>query len=119
MLKTEKLFLQLSGKNVAEVLQKGVTTYPDIAVCNFMKAKHGYYKSYEDYEKLNTKSISSSSPLRKGWSLAKRIDNPGTDVSWTHFTVDWFDSIKIFKDKLWTFSRLGCVFSREKIYESS
>ncbi len=90
-----KIVFTTQVKNVAEVLQKGVTTYPDIAVCNFMKAKHGFYKSYEDYEKLNTKSISSNS-LRKGWSLAKRIDNPGTDVSWTHFTVDWFDSYQDF-----------------------
>ena len=44
---------------------------------------------------MNTKSISSNS-LRKGWSLAKRIDNPGNDVSWTHFTVDWFDSYQDF-----------------------
>ena len=77
------------------MLQKGVTTYPDIAVCNFMKAKYGYSKSYENLEVANTKSIPSNS-LRKGWSLAKRIDNPGTEVSWSHFTVDWFDSYSDF-----------------------
>jgi hypothetical protein len=27
--------------NVAEVLQEGVTTYPDIAVMNLMSVKHG------------------------------------------------------------------------------
>ena len=60
-----------------------------------MKAKHGYSKSYEDFEKLNTKSISPNS-LQRGWSLAKRIDNLGTEVSWTHFTVDWFDKYSDF-----------------------
>ena len=93
--KNRKIVFTTQMKNVVEVLQKGVTTYPDIAVCNFMKAKHGYSKSYEDFEKLNTKSISPNS-LRRGWSLAKRIDNPGTEVSWTHFTVDWFDKYSDF-----------------------
>ena len=93
--KNRKIVFTTQMKNVAEVLQKGVTTYPDIAVCNFMKAKHGYSKSYEDFEKLNTKSISPNS-LRRGWSLAKRIDNLGTEVSWTHFTVDWFDKYSDF-----------------------
>ena len=39
--------------NVAEVLQKGVTEYPDIVVMNLMKAKQGKYKSYKDYNKVN------------------------------------------------------------------
>ena len=90
-----KIVFTTQVKNVAEVLQKGVTTYPDIAVCNFMKAKYGYSKSYENLEVANTKNIPSNS-LRKGWSLAKRIDNPGTEVSWSHFTVDWFDSYSDF-----------------------
>ena len=81
--------------NVAEVLQAGVTTYPDVAVLNMMKVKHGKDKAFEDLEKTFTPSIPSGS-LRKGWSLAKRIDNYGTDVAWTHFTVDWYDKYSDF-----------------------
>ena len=85
-----KIVFETQIVNVAEVLQEGVNTYPDIAVMNLMKAKHGKFKSYEDLEKSMTKSISKGS-ARKGWSLAKRIDRFGTELSWTHFTVDWFD----------------------------
>jgi len=85
-----KIVFETQMVNVAEVLQEGVTTYPDIAVMNFMKARHGKYKSYEDLEKLMTKSIPKGA-ARKGWSLAKRIDRIGTDLAWTHFTVDWYD----------------------------
>jgi hypothetical protein len=77
--------------NVAEVLQKGVTEYPDVVVMNLMKAKHGKYKSYEDLEISLTPSIPDNA-ARKGWSLAKRIDRIGTEMSWTHFTVDWYDT---------------------------
>ncbi|MCH1473782.1 MAG: hypothetical protein L7V85_07695 [Bacteroidia bacterium] len=85
-----KIVFETQMVNVAEVLQEGVTTYPDIAVMNFMKARHDKYKSYEDLEKSMTKSIPKGS-ARKGWSLAKRIDRIGTDLAWTHFTVDWYD----------------------------
>ena len=81
--------------NVADVLKKGVTEYPDIAVMNFMKVKDGKYKSYEDAEKSFTKSISKTD-ARKGWSFAKRIDRVGTDLSWTHFTVDWYEKYSDF-----------------------
>jgi len=90
-----KIVFETQMVNVAEVLQEGVTGYPDIAVMNLMKVKHGKYKAYEDLEKATTKSISKGSP-RKGWSLAKRIDRIGTDISWTHFTVDWFDKYSDF-----------------------
>ena len=90
-----KIVFETQMVNVAEVLQEGVTTYPDIAVVNFMKAKHGKYKSYEDLEMALTKSIPNNS-IRKGWSLAKRIDRYGTNMSWTHFTVDWFDKYSDF-----------------------
>ncbi len=43
--------------NVAEVLQAGVTTYPDVAVLNMMKVKHGKDKAFEDLEKTFTPSI--------------------------------------------------------------
>jgi len=76
-------------------LQEGVNTYPGIAVMNLMKAKQGKYKSYEDLEMATTKSIRKGSP-RKGWSLAKRIDRIGTEMAWTHFTVDWFDKYSDF-----------------------
>ena len=46
-------------------------------------------------EKATTKSIAKGS-ARKGWSLAKRIDRIGTELSWTHFTVDWFDKYSDF-----------------------
>ena len=85
-----KIVFETQMVNVADVLQEGVTTYPDIAVMNFMKARHDKYKSYEDLEKSMTKSISKGA-ARKGWSLAKRIDRVGTDLAWTHFTVDWYD----------------------------
>ena len=85
-----KIVFETQMVNVADVLQEGVTTYPDIAVMNFMKARHDKYKSYEDLEKSMTKSIPKGS-ARKGWSLAKRIDRIGTDLAWTHFTVDWYD----------------------------
>jgi len=90
-----KIVFETQMVNVAEVLQEGVTTYPDIAVMNLMKAKHGKYKSYEDLEMATTKSIRKGS-LRKGWSLAKRIDRIGTEMAWTHFTVDWFDKYSDF-----------------------
>ena len=93
--KNRKIIFETQIVNVAEVLQNGVTTYPDIAVVNFMKAKHGKYKSYEDLEMALTKSIPNNS-IRKGWSLAKRIDRYGTNMSWTHFTVDWFDKYSDF-----------------------
>ena len=96
-----KIVFETQMVNVAEVLQDGVTTYPDIAVMNLMKVKHGKYKSYEDLEKALTKSISKGS-ARKGWSLAKRVDRIGTEMSWTHFTVDWFDK---YSDFLKTASR--------------
>ena len=86
----KKIVFETQMVNVAEVLQEGVTTYPDIVVMNFMKAKHDKYKSYEDLEKSMTKSIPKGS-ARKGWSLAKRIDRIGTDLAWTHFTADWYD----------------------------
>ena len=85
-----KIVFETQMVNVADVLQEGVTTYPDIAVMNFMKARHDKYKSYEDLEKSMTKSIPKGA-ARKGWSLAKRIDRIGTDLAWTHFTVDWYD----------------------------
>tara|TARA_B100001250_G_scaffold413098_1_gene446121 strand:- start:200 stop:940 length:741 start_codon:yes stop_codon:yes gene_type:complete len=93
--KNRKIIFETQIVNVAEVLQNGVTTYPDIAVVNFMKAKHGKYKSYEDLEMALTKSIPNNS-IRKGWSLAKRIDRYGTNMSWTHFTVDWYDKYSDF-----------------------
>ena len=34
-----KIVFETQMVNVADVLQEGVTTYPDIAVMNFMKAK--------------------------------------------------------------------------------
>ena len=49
-----KIVFETQMVNVAEVLQEGVTTYPDIVVMNFMKAKHDKYKSYEDLEKSMT-----------------------------------------------------------------
>jgi len=70
-----KIVFETQIVNVAEVLQKGVTDYPDIAVMNLMKVKHGKYKAYEDMEKATTKTIAKGSP-RKGWSLGKRIDKP-------------------------------------------
>ena len=85
-----KIVFETQMVNVADVLQEGVTTYPDIAVMNFMKARHDKYKSYEDLEKSMTKFIPKGA-ARKGWSLAKRIDRIGTDLAWTHFTVDWYD----------------------------
>ena len=85
-----KIVFETQMVNVADVLQEGVTTYPDIAVMNFMKARHDKYKSYEDLEKSMPKSIPKGA-VRKGWSLAKRIDRVGTDLAWTHFTVDWYD----------------------------
>jgi len=90
-----KIVFETQMVNVAEVLQEGVTTYPGIAVMNLMKAKQGKYKSYEDLEMATTKSIRKGSP-RKGWSLAKRIDRIGTEMAWTHFTVDWFDKYSDF-----------------------
>ena len=45
----------------------------------------------EDLEKSLTSSIPENA-ARKGWSLAKRIDRIGTEMSWTHFTVDWYDT---------------------------
>ena len=81
--------------NVAEVIQEGVTDYPDIAVMNLIKVKLGKYKAYEDIEKATTKTITKGSP-RKEWSLGKRIDRIGTDISWTHFTVDRFDKYSDF-----------------------
>ena len=90
-----KIVFETQAVNVAEVLQEGVTTYPDIAVMNLMSVKQGKFKAYEDLEKAMTKSISKGSP-RKGWSLSKRIDRVGTELSWTHFTVDWFDNYSDF-----------------------
>ena len=37
-----KIVFTTQVKNVAEVLQKGVTTYPILVVCRLRK-KHGYY----------------------------------------------------------------------------
>ena len=90
-----KIVFETQLVNIAEVLQEGVTDYPDIAVMNLMKVKHGKYKAYEDIEKATTKTIAKGSP-RKGWSLGKRIDRIGTDISWTHFTIDWFDKYSDF-----------------------
>ena len=71
---------------------------------NLMKAKHGKYKSYEDLEMATTKSIKKGS-LRKGWSLAKIEDRIGTEMSWTHFTVDWFDKYSELSRKcIWPFT---------------
>jgi hypothetical protein len=89
--KNRKIVGTTTVVNLAEVLQKGVTEYPDVVVMNLMKAKHGKYKSYEDLEKSLTPSIPENA-ARKGWSLAKRIDRIGTEMSWTHFTVDWYDT---------------------------
>ena len=90
-----KIVFSTTVLNVAEVMQTGVTTIPDIAVMNLMKAKQDKYKSYEDFEKSMTKSIPTGNP-RKGWSLARRIDRVGTEMSWTHFTVDWYDKYSDF-----------------------
>ena len=90
-----KIVFETQVVNVAEVLQEGVTDYPDIAVLNLMKVKHDKYKAYEDMEKATTKTIAKGSP-RKGWSLSKRIDRVGTDIAWSHFTVDWFDKYSDF-----------------------
>ena len=90
-----KIIFETQLSNVAEVLQAVVTTYPDIAVLNFMKAQHGKYKAYEDLEKATTTSIAKGSS-RKGWSFSKRIDRVGTEISWTHLTVDWFDKYSDF-----------------------
>ena len=90
-----KIIFETQMVNVADVLKKGVAEYPDIAVMNFMKVKDGKYKSYEDAEKSFTKSISKTD-AREGWSFAKRIDRMGTDLSWTHFTVDWYEKYSDF-----------------------
>ena len=42
-----KIVFETQMVNVAEVLQEGVTGYPDIAVMNLMKVKHGKYKAYD------------------------------------------------------------------------
>ena len=90
-----KIVFENQVVNVAEVLQEGVTDYPDIAVMNLMKVMHDKYKAYEDIEIATTKKTAKGSP-RKGWSLAKRIDRVGTKIAWSHFTVDWFDKYSDF-----------------------
>ena len=90
-----KIVFETQFVNVAEVIQEGVTDYPDIAVMNLIKVKLGKYKAYEDIEKATTKTITKGSQ-RKVWSLEKRIDRIGTDISWTHFTVDRFDKYSDF-----------------------
>ena len=56
-----KIVFETQFVNVAEVIQEGVTDYPDIAVMNLIKVKLGKYKAYEDIEKATTKTITKGS----------------------------------------------------------
>ena len=55
-------------------------------------------KDYNTYEKLeinNTKKIAKQDS-RVGWTLHRRLDNLGSDVYYTHTTIDWYNSWKDF-----------------------
>jgi len=69
---------------------------PQFMVLNFMKVHN--LKDYNTYEKLeinNTKKIPKQDS-RVGWTLHRRLDNLGTDVYYTHTTIDWYNSWKDF-----------------------
>ena len=69
---------------------------PQFMVINFMKVHHmKNYTKYENMEKKNTPKILEGDS-RVGWTLHRRLDNLGTDVYYTHTTIDWYSNWKDF-----------------------
>ena len=69
---------------------------PQFMVLNFMKVHQlKDYNLYEELEISNTKKITTQDS-RVGWTLHRRLDNLGTDVYYTHTTIDWYNSWKDF-----------------------
>ena len=77
--------------NLKSVSRKDIDLPANIMVLNFMKLKDDKWGSYEQAEVNATKSISKNSP-RVGWTFHRRLDNYGTDIYYTHTTIDWFNS---------------------------
>lgn len=82
--------------NVDENGPKETGIAPQFMVINFMKVHHmKNYAKYEAIEKANTPKIEKGD-ARVGWTLHRRLDNLGTDVYYTHTTIDWFANWKDF-----------------------
>lgn len=77
--------------NLKSISKKDIDLPANIMVLNFMKLKDDKWGSYEQAEVNGTKSISKNSP-RVGWTFHRRLDNYGTDIYYTHTTIDWFNS---------------------------
>lgn len=69
---------------------------PQFMVLNLMKVHElKNYSKYEQLEVANTSKIEEGD-ARVAWTLHRRLDNLGTDVYYTHTTIDWFDNWKDF-----------------------
>ena len=69
---------------------------PQFMVLNLMKVRElKNYSKYEQLEIANTSKIEEGD-ARVAWTLHRRLDNLGTDVYYTHTTIDWFDNWKDF-----------------------
>ena len=55
---------------------------------NFMKAKTGSEKSYEDMEKCIQKCCKR---FKSFMGFTKRVDRYGTDLYWNYMTIDWYE----------------------------
>lgn len=67
---------------------------PQFMVMNLMKVNHlKDYGLFENLEVTGTPTISDGD-ARVGWSLHRRLDNLGTDVYYSHITIDWYANWK-------------------------
>ena len=79
--------------DLGSVRKNGAAAVPNIMVLNFMKVKDHLYKSYETAEIEGTKKISEND-LRVGWNFHRRIDDYGSDIYFSHITIDWYDTYR-------------------------
>ena len=84
---------QVKWIDLGSARKKGVDYLPEIMVLNMMKVVNGKAGSYEKEEIKRTKSISNNSN-KVGWNFHRRIGEYGSDVYFTHATIDWYDSYK-------------------------
>ena len=72
--KNRKIVFNTQVVNIAEVLQEGVTTYPDIAVMNLMKAKQGKFKCYRGSRGNLINSYNSKT--RRNFNSTLKVNKP-------------------------------------------
>jgi hypothetical protein len=80
--------------NVTKDGSTGIGEAPNFMVINLMKVYQ--WKNSAKYEKLELELNPkiNTGDARVGWSFHRRLDNFGTDVYYSHSTIDWYNNWK-------------------------